>query len=102
MMVKEITGFKVERALHVHNTSWQIIDVREIEELSQGQIPESLHIPLQQLPSALSQLRLDKKYVIVCRSGQRSMAATSYLVQNGFDALNMKGGLLEWEGELVF
>ena len=35
---------------------------------------------------------------MVCRSGHRSAYATAYLVDQGFDAVNLDGGLVAWHG----
>jgi rhodanese-related sulfurtransferase len=34
--------------------------------------------------------------VCVCRSGVRSARAATFLVQNGYDAINLEGGMLAW------
>jgi rhodanese-related sulfurtransferase len=34
--------------------------------------------------------------VVVCRSGHRSGQVTAWLRQQGFDAVNLDGGMVEW------
>ena len=34
--------------------------------------------------------------LVVCRVGGRSAQATGYLVQQGIDAVNLDGGMVEW------
>ena len=43
----------------------------------------------------------DKKIIVYCRSGNRSGKATKILKENGFDAVNLIGGMNFWEGEIV-
>jgi rhodanese-related sulfurtransferase len=73
------------------------IDVREDFEYNAGHIPEATLIPLGQLSSRLSELPKDKTIVAVCRSDNRSGQATQLLRQAGFDAHNMRGGMISWE-----
>lgn len=46
--------------------------------------------------------KLDKtiEYIMVCRSGARSGRATQFLEDYGFNAINMTGGMLAWEGKV--
>jgi rhodanese-related sulfurtransferase len=37
--------------------------------------------------------------VCVCRSGARSARAATFLLQNGYDAINLEGGMLAWADE---
>ncbi|MGM8365143.1 rhodanese-like domain-containing protein [Virgibacillus sp. W0181] len=102
MNIKEITSYEVEQTLKKNSEALVVIDVREEDELHQGMIPHAYHIPLQQIPFSLDQLNKQKHYVIVCRSGHRSMLAASYLNEHGYDAINLRGGMLEWKGRLEF
>lgn len=78
-----------------------IIDVREDGEVSQGMIEGAKHIPLQDIPYAKEKLDKSKHYVLVCRSGGRSMNAALFMDEYGFKVSNMTGGMLKWEGEVV-
>lgn len=79
-----------------------IIDVREDEEVAQGMIEDAKHIPLQEIPNSIGDLSKEKQYILVCRSGARSMRAAQYLDENGYKVANLAGGMLEWDGEIVF
>jgi rhodanese-related sulfurtransferase len=39
---------------------------------------------------------MNRRIVCVCRSGNRSARAAAELVQMGFKAVNMTGGMREW------
>ncbi|MFD1068232.1 rhodanese-like domain-containing protein [Oceanobacillus locisalsi] len=79
----------------------QVIDVREDEEVAQGMIENALHIPLGEIQDAYTDLDKDKEYIMVCRSGRRSYNAAAFLQEQGFNAANMSGGMLEWPGEII-
>ena len=53
-----------------------------------------MNMPLGQLRSRLDELPRDRTIHVVCRSGQRAYLATRVLLQNGFDARNVSGGML--------
>ena len=71
-----------------------ILDVRETPELAVETVPGAIHIPLAQLRARLDELPRDREIHVVCRSGQRAFTATRCLLQNGFTAKVLSGGLL--------
>ena len=71
-----------------------VLDVRNDGECQQGIIKDAITIPLAQLESKLGQLNANTHYYIYCRSGYRSMIASSILQKHGFKALtNIIGGM---------
>lgn len=77
----------------------RLIDVREVEEVREGHIPNSLNIPLGEMEARLQELDKKEQYIMICRSGNRSGKATQLLQNNGFDAMNLLDGILGWTGE---
>ena len=71
-----------------------LLDVREKPELAVEDLPGSVNIPLGELRSRLGELPRDREIRVVCRSGQRAYTATRCLLQNGFDARTVSGGML--------
>jgi NADPH-dependent 2,4-dienoyl-CoA reductase/sulfur reductase-like enzyme/rhodanese-related sulfurtransferase len=71
-----------------------ILDVRNPPELEVEAIPGALNIPLPQLRSRLHELPRDREILVLCRSAQRAYYATRILLQNGFMARNISGGML--------
>lgn len=67
------------------------IDVRNVGELKNGQFPDSINIPLDELRDRLGELDKDQPYIVSCFSGQRSYIAERILNQNGFDIVNLDG-----------
>lgn len=76
----------------------EIIDVREEFEFEEIRIPNAKNIPLGELPERADELNKSSNYIIVCRSGGRSSVATQFLTQLGYNAANMRGGMLNWHG----
>lgn len=74
----------------------QVLDVRDAKEREKGAIPDSLHIPLNELRSRLSELPKDRRLVVSCQSGQRSYYACRILSQAGFDCINLAGAYKSW------
>ena len=75
-----------------------ILDVREAYEHQSQKIPGSKLIPLGELPQRLSELEKyrSKEIVVYCRSGSRSTSACKFLQGQGFNVVNLTGGILRW------
>ncbi|MBC2839125.1 rhodanese-like domain-containing protein [Robiginitalea sp. SC105] len=82
-----------------------ILDVRTDEEVEDGYIPGSIQIDFYRGQGFLDELdKLDKSksYYVYCRSGNRSGQACSLMNSKGFErTFNLKGGMLEWDGEVA-
>ena len=74
-----------------------VLDVREPVEWHHGHIEGATHIPLREVPERLAEVPTDTQVLVVCKVGARSAQATGYLLQNGVDAVNLDGGMLDWE-----
>jgi rhodanese-related sulfurtransferase len=48
----------------------------------------------------LGELDRGREVVVLCRSGRRSLQVANFLQQNGFQAVNLAGGILAWSREL--
>ena len=77
-----------------------LLDVRTPEEVnSDGKIPDSILIPLDELPNKIDLLPKDKKIIVYCRSGIRSVSASRLLSSLGYDVYNLSGGLKNWKSQ---
>lgn len=77
-----------------------LIDVRETAEYAFNHIPGALSIPLGQLDERMEYLDKQKKFFIVCRTGNRSDMACQKLSDAGFVCVtNVIPGMSEWDGE---
>jgi rhodanese-related sulfurtransferase len=73
-----------------------LIDVRQPEEFRSGHIPGAKLIPLGELLRRMNELSKTKEIVCVCASGSRSKSATQMLLREGYNAVNMNGGMMMW------
>jgi len=71
-----------------------LLDVRNPQELAVEDVAGAIHIPLPQLRARLGELPRDKEILVICRSAVRAYYATRILLQNGFAAKNISGGML--------
>ena len=71
-----------------------LLDVRNPQELAVETVPGAVNIPLPQLRARLGELPRDQEILVICRSGQRAYYATRILLQNGFKARTLAGGML--------
>src|SRR5690349_24482185 len=76
-----------------------LLDVRNANEWEAGHAPSATWVPLGELEGARFKLPINRRIVCVCRVGSRSAKATAQLVQMGFDAVNMVGGMKAWEAQ---
>jgi NADPH-dependent 2,4-dienoyl-CoA reductase/sulfur reductase-like enzyme/rhodanese-related sulfurtransferase len=70
------------------------LDVRNPSEFADQHVTGAVNIPLPELRSRLGDLPRDREIHVICRSAQRAYYATRILLQNGFKAQNMSGGML--------
>lgn len=73
-----------------------VLDVREQNEWDAGHIEGAQHLPLSQLAERAEEVPLDQDVYVICRSGGRSLKATAFLAQSGFDPINVLGGMGAW------
>jgi NADPH-dependent 2,4-dienoyl-CoA reductase/sulfur reductase-like enzyme/rhodanese-related sulfurtransferase len=71
-----------------------LLDVREPAELAVESVPQAVNIPIGQLRARLGELPRDREIHVICRSGQRAYIATRMLLQRGFKASTLSGGML--------
>ena len=90
-----ITHIYGENLLHEKDLKEiNLIDIREPFELKICSVPGTLNIPMKTL--LLEQNRLldkDKIYYIMCHTGQRSYYVCDELTKNGFNVINVIGGI---------
>ncbi len=77
------------------NGQVHLLDVREASELRIVNIG-GIEIPLHQLESRLEELPHDKPIAVICHHGMRSNYACQLLRTQGFDAINVTGGIDAW------
>ncbi|MQY19037.1 rhodanese-like domain-containing protein [Nocardia macrotermitis] len=73
-----------------------VVDVRRRFEWNRVHIPDAVHAPLEVLLDRCVDFPDDRLLITFCTGGIRSAGAANLLVENGFDAVNMAGGLVQW------
>ena len=73
-----------------------IVDVREPHEHQRAHIEGTIDIPLGELAARIDEVPRDITVYVLCHVGGRSAQATQYLETQGFDAVNIDGGIVEW------
>ncbi|MCU0397238.1 MAG: rhodanese-like domain-containing protein, partial [Cyclobacteriaceae bacterium] len=98
--VKEVTVHEFKQMIESQH-DYQLIDVREPYEYEIVNLGGEL-IPLNTIENSLEKLRSDKRVIVLCRSGVRSVRAIETLEKKyGFSNLyNLKGGVLAWVNEI--
>jgi rhodanese-related sulfurtransferase len=94
--MSRIENVDVARALELLEEGALLLDVREDDEWNAGHAPPARHVALSSVPDFLDELPRERVIVCVCRSGGRSARAGQFLIEQGFDAVNLDGGMMAW------
>ncbi len=73
-----------------------LLDVREDDEWAAGRAPGAVHVPMTQLAERLDDIPDGDPVYVICRSGGRSARVTAYLNSQGWDSVNVAGGMGSW------
>ncbi|WP_405584265.1 rhodanese-like domain-containing protein [Streptomyces sp. NBC_01190] len=74
-----------------------LLDVRENDEWAAGHAEGAVHIPMNEIVARMGDVPEGGRVHVVCRVGGRSAQVTQYLIGQGVDAVNVSGGMLDWE-----
>lgn len=97
--MKSITVQELQKLMN-NNEQIALVDVREKAERVMASIKRSIHIPMMTIPHQLELFNKDEPVYIFCHSGVRSAQACLYLEQQGFDSINIIGGIHAWSLEI--
>ncbi|SHJ74254.1 rhodanese-like domain-containing protein [Alicyclobacillus tolerans] len=77
-----------------------VIDVRSSDEYNEGHVPGAINISIDDLPNRLSEIPKDRQIIPYCnmrhRGNSRGERAAQYLQENGFKAIAIDGGFVDW------
>lgn len=90
MNINDIDRLKEDAAL---------IDIREPYEFRSGSLTKAKNIPMGEMLNNPGQyLKKDSTYYLFCQSGMRSGRACAYLTKQGYDVVNLSGGMGSYVG----
>jgi len=77
----------------------ELIDIREPYEYKYGSLKTAINIPMGNLLNAPDKYLIkEKTYYLMCQSGSRSARAARALTKEGFDVINVAGGIGSYVG----
>lgn len=94
-MIPHVSVSELKRA--IDDGVGQVIDVRENWEFHEAHLPGSTLIPMQTVPDNTHHFSHEGPTFVICRSGNRSGHVVAWLINNGIDAINVAGGIVEWQ-----
>lgn len=78
-----------------------VLDVREPWEVALCSLPDSMAIPMREIPARLAELDPARHIVCLCHHGGRSQQVAMFLEHNGFTTVsNLAGGIDAWAREV--
>lgn len=99
----EVTPRQVKAMLQQGGEDFLLIDCRTHKEHGIARIEGALLLPLQELSSRIAELEqhADKKIVVHCHHGIRSLRVATALRQQGFEGvMSMAGGIDVWSVDI--
>jgi len=75
-----------------------VLDIRDKKDFSDGHLAGAVNIPYASLANRLGELdpHKNRPIILVCKTGQTVSMAGKMLREKGFNAVRMKGGMMEW------
>ena len=75
-----------------------LIDVREPDEWDAGHAPTAVSIPMSQFVARVAEVPRGEPVYLICAAGARSAQVGEWLAAQGFEAVNVEGGMMAWAG----
>ncbi|MDF1761905.1 MAG: rhodanese-like domain-containing protein [Oleibacter sp.] len=78
-----------------------VLDIRDKSDFGVGHLVDAVNIPYATLASRMGELERHKErpIILVCKTGQTVGMAGKMLREKGYNALRMKGGMMEWSNQ---
>lgn len=97
----EAPAIDVQEAYRRTQNGSLLLDVREPDEHTETHIPGDRLLPLTEFIERYHELPKERELVVYCRSGRRSEQVVTFLLAQGYQAVNVTGGIIAWrEAEL--
>ena len=99
--MQQMSATELSTHLKAVATAPTLLDVREEWEYQTCHLPNSLHIPMNDVPNSVHQLDQENAVVVICHHGMRSLQVAHYLESIGFEnVINLRGGIDAWSREV--
>lgn len=85
----------IEELNKLDKGTYQIIDIRDKEEVQKDEMPGAVYIPADEIETSVK-VDLSKKLIICCRIGKISIDVAEQLREKGIDAVSLEGGYTAW------
>lgn len=97
----EMMSPKQAHELILKDPESKLLDVRSVLEYADTHIKDSINVPIDSLMPRMEELKKqNKKYIVFCRTGNRSPMAADMLIQSGIHGIKViEGGMIRWEKE---
>lgn len=100
LLIKSIKHYSVQEASQKIKKERNVVflDVRTDTERKKNSIRGSYHIPVTSIANSETELKKfkDAEIICYCQTGNRSLNAAAKLKKLGFNASNLKGGIIRW------
>ena len=94
---------RIELTVMLEEGTAQLVDIRFKEEYEAWNMPASINIPLNELPTRLNELDKSKLIVTACPHKDRAIMARTFLRLKGYDTRYLTDGLIGlaeyWRGD---
>jgi rhodanese-related sulfurtransferase len=81
-----------------------LLDVREGWEVQTASAKHEgldlVHMPMQSIPARLDELDKSRPIACLCHHGSRSMQVANFLLQHGYQVVNVAGGIHAWSEQI--
>lgn len=88
-------GITIEELKKLDKNTYQIIDIRDENEVAHGAIPGAVATPADSIEGN-ENIDFSKKLVICCSRGRFSVEVAEGLEEKGMDAVSLEGGYIAW------
>jgi rhodanese-related sulfurtransferase len=100
MAVPELAPLQVKRLLDA-GEPLRILDVREPWERAIAALPDTVNIPMGEIPARWRELGPDADIVVLCKAGSRSRRVAQFLSAQGLvKVANLSGGIDAWTRDI--
>ena len=78
-----------------------VLDIRDKGEFGKGHLANALNIPYASLANRMNELTIHKEnpIILVCKTGQTVSMAGKMLREQGYNAVRLSGGMMEWNAQ---